>query len=184
MIELSGVRFYSCRAERSSKGGDKIMTTGKIAVTALVIVACFAVGSADAKEQLMKFRLVTTPVSSTFDQVPNAEGHQMGVGNYVGVAVFEDGRLAFKDFVLTMDRVGNKGTYSGYSTYTFQDGDGLNLKFTGEYFPNGNGGDYEVLSGTGAFEGASGTGRFDASKDPRNNALYWDGSFKLELAGK
>jgi len=132
----------------------------------------------------MKFRLVTTPVSSSFDDVPNTEGHKMGVAKYVGVAVFEDGRIAFKDFVLTMERVGKEGNYIGYSTYTFQNGDSLNLKFTGAYSPKGNGGDYEVLSGTGAFEGASGTGRFDMGKDPWKAAYYWDGSFKLELPDK
>ncbi len=160
------------------------MTIGKIAVAALVVVACFAAGSVEAKEQTMKFRLVTTLVSSSFDDVPNWEGHSVGVAKYAGVAVFEDGRIAFKDFVLTMERAENEGTYSGYSTYTFQNGDSLMLKFKGVYTPNGNGGDYEVLSGTGAFEGASGTGRFDRSKAPWKHAYYWDGSFKLDVAGK
>lgn len=132
----------------------------------------------------MKFQLVTMPVSSSFDNVPNAEGHALGVGKYAGVAVFEDGRIAFKDFVLTMDKAGKEGTYTGYSTYTLQNGDSLNLKFEGAFSSKGNGGDYKVLSGTGAFEGASGTGRFDAKKDPWAGAFLWDGSFKLELAGK
>ena len=159
------------------------MKIGKIACAAIA-VACLAAGSVEAREQTMKFRLVTTPVSSSFDDVPNTEGHKMGVAKYVGVAVFEDGRIAFKDFVLTMERVGKEGNYIGYSTYTFQNGDSLNLKFTGAYSPKGNGGDYEVLSGTGAFEGASGTGRFDMGKDPWKAAYYWDGSFKLELPDK
>jgi hypothetical protein len=160
------------------------MTIGKSAVAALVVVACFSAGSAGAEEQTMKFRLVTTQISSSFDDVPNAEGRSVGVAKYVGVAVFEDGRIAYKDFVLIMDKAGKEGSYNGYSTYTFQNGDSLNLKFTGAFSPNGNGGDYEVLSGTGVFEGASGRGRFDGAKDPWRNAFYWDGSFKLELAGK
>lgn len=159
------------------------MTFGKITGAALFVFACFAAGSAGAAEQAMKFRLVTMPVSTSFDNVPNAEGHALGVGKYVGVAVFEDGRIAVKDFVLTMDKAGKEATYTGYSSYTFQNGDSLNLKFNGASSPEGNGGDYEVLSGTGAFEGASGTGRFDLSKAPWKNAYYWNGSFKLKLAG-
>ena len=160
------------------------MTIGKMAVAALVIVACFAAGSVKAKEQTMKFRLVTTQVSSSFDDVPNGEGRSVGVAKYAGVAVFEDGRIAYKDFVLIMDKAGKEGSYNGYCTYTFQNGDSLNLKFDGGWSAKGHGGDYEVLSGTGAFEGASGTGRFDAKKDPWAGAIYWDGSFKIELADK
>ena len=76
-----------------------------------------------------------------------------------------------------------EGSYSGYSTYTFQDGDSLTLKFTGGWSAEGDGGDYEVLSGTGVFKGASGTGRFDAVEEPWDDANLFDGSFTLKLAG-
>ena len=71
--------------------------------------------------------------------------------------------------------------YSGYSTYTFENGDALTLSFTGGWGENGGGGDYEVISGTGAFEGATGTGRFDGVDDPWEDASLADGSFTLNL---
>ena len=48
----------------------------------------------------------------------------------VGVAVFEDGRIAFKEFVFAGDTTedGSRGT--GYSTYTFQNGDALNFSLS------------------------------------------------------
>ena len=48
--------------------------------------------------------------------------------------------------------VRKSAAYTGYSTYTFQDGDSLTLKFTGGWGQERNGGDYEVLSGTGVFK--------------------------------
>lgn len=116
------------------------MTIRKIAGAA-VIVACFVAGSAGAEEQTMKFQLVTTQVSGSFDDVPNAEGRSLGVGKYAGGAVFEDRRIACKDFVLTMERAGKEGNYTGYSTYTFLNGDSLNLKFDGGWSPKGHGGE-------------------------------------------
>lgn len=150
---------------------------------AAVLVACVAAGSVAAEEQTLKFRLVTAKISGSVMQVANVEGRTVSAGQYVGVAVFEDGRIAYKDYVLMMDAGKKEGSYSGYSTYTFQNGDSLTLKFTGGWGQERNGGDYEVLSGTGGFKGASGTGRFDALKEPWDGANLYEGSFTLTLAG-
>ena len=151
--------------------------------SAAVVVACLAAGSVAAEEQTLKFRLVTKQLSGSFMEVANVEGRTVSAGQYVGVAVFEDGRIAYKDFVLMIDGGKEEGSYSGYSTYTFQNGDSLTLRFTGGWSPDGEGGDYKFLSGTGAFKGASGTGRFDALKEPWDGANLYEGSFTLTLAG-
>ncbi|MEE9590039.1 MAG: hypothetical protein V3V97_18695 [Hyphomicrobiaceae bacterium] len=158
------------------------MNIWKIAGSA-VIAGAIAGGSVAAEEQTLKFRLVTTKISGSFMDVANVKGRSVGAGEYAGVAIFEDGRIAYKNFVLMMDSTDEKGSYSGYSTYTFQNGDALTLKFTGGWSSEGDGGDYEVLSGTGAFKGASGTGRFDAMKEPWEGANLAKGSFSLKLAG-
>lgn len=162
--------------------GGIIMSIWKIA-SAATIVACVAAGSVAAEEQTLKFRLVTKQISGPMMEVANVEGRSIGAGQYVGVAVFEDGRIAYKDFVTMVDAGKKEGSFSGYSTYTFQNGDSLTLKFTGGWGQESNGGDYEVLSGTGAFKGANGTGRFDALKEPWDGADLFEGSFKLTLAG-
>ncbi len=158
------------------------MSVWKIAGAA-TIVACLAAGSVAAEEQTLKFRLLTKKISGDVLQVANVEGRSVGAGQYVGVAVFEDGRIAYKEFVSMTDAGKAEGSYSGYSTYTFQNGDSLTLKFIGGWGEKRNGGDYEVLSGTGAFKGASGTGRFDALKEPWDGASLFEGSFTLTLSG-
>lgn len=158
------------------------MSMCKIA-SAAAIVTCMAAGSVAAEEQTLKFRLVTKKISGPNIEVANVEGRTVGAGQYAGVAVFEDGRIAYKDFVNIVDGVAKEGSYSGYSTYTFQNGDSLTLKFTGGWGQKRNGGDYKVLSGTGAFKDASGTGRFDALKEPWDGANLFEGSFTLTLVG-
>lgn len=163
-------------------GGEIIMSIWKIAGAAIV-AACLTAGSVAAEEQTLNFRLVTKKISGAVVPVVNVEGRSLSAGHYAGVAVFEDGRIAYKDFAIMMDNGNKEGSYSGYSTYTFQNGDSLTLKFTGGWGGERNGGDYEVLSGTGAFEGASGSGRFDALKEPWADANLFDGQFVLKLAG-
>jgi len=158
------------------------MSIWKIAGAATV-VACMAAGSVAAEEQTLNFRLLTKKISGAVLQVANVEGRSVGAGEYVGVAVFEDGRIAYKEFVSMLDAGKAEGSFSGYSTYTFQNGDSLTLKFIGGWGQKRNGGDYEVLSGTGAFKGASGIGRFDALKEPWEGASLYEGSFTLTLAG-
>lgn len=136
-----------------------------------------------AEEEALKFRLITRTVNSTFVDAPDAEGRKLGVSQNAGVAIFEDGRIADKQFVFTMDNRGAEGDYAGYSTYTFRTGDSLTLSFEGGWGPDGAGGDYKVLSGTGAYEGASGRGRFDPVKEPWKNASLWDVKIKVMRGG-
>ena len=149
----------------------------RLSAAALILVS----GSALGEEQTLKFRLITTEVDGASFEAPGEAGHELSTWRSVGVAVFEDGRIAYKSFVVTIDSAGETGNYSGYSTYTFENGDALTLSFTGGWGENGEGGDYEVISGTGAFEGATGTGRFDGVDDPWEDAYLSEGSFTLNL---
>ena len=145
------------------------------------LVACLVAGSAFAEEQTLRYRLVVSMTNVAYSENPNAPGHTVGAGRAVGVAVFEDGRIAFKDFVLAEDGTEEAGTTSGYSTYTFQNGDSLTARFTFEWSPAGGVGDYQVLSGTGAFEGATGTGHFEAAEEAWKDADLLEGSFTLDV---
>jgi hypothetical protein len=145
------------------------------------LAACLAAGSAVADEQTLRFRMVVSFTNVSFAENPGVAGHSVGAGRAVGIAVLEDGRIAFKDFVVAVDGTEEKSTYSGYSTYTFQNGDSLNLRFTGGWSPEGNIGDYQVLGGTGAFEGATGTGHFEAVDAAWEKASLYEGSFTLDV---
>ena len=100
----------------------------------------------------------------------------------MGVATFEDGRIAHKRFVDVSDDTAQAGTFKGYSTYTFQAGNSLTLSYTGGWDDKGAKGLYQVISGTGAYEGATGTGEFErAVEEPWDEAMLWDVSFQLTL---
>jgi len=145
------------------------------------VVACLMAGSAAAEEQTLRFRMVVAPTEVVYSEIANVPGHSVGAGEAVGIAVFEDGRIAFKNFVISTDGSSDAGSYRGYSTYTFQNGDSLNLKFTGGWTAEGEKGDYEVLSGTGAFEGATGTGHFESIDEAWEGANLLEGSFTLDV---
>lgn len=135
-----------------------------------------------AAEEL-KFKVVMTEVGGATMDVEAFKGHSVGATEYAGAAVFDDGRIAYKTVVSTSESAGKTGTYTGYSTYAFQNGDILVVKFTGGWSPDSNGGDYEVVSGTGAYEGATGTGRFDAVENPWKDADMFEGTISVKRAG-
>lgn len=138
-------------------------------------------GSVHAEEQTLEFRLVTQPVGAP-TMLPAIGGHQITAGRYMGVAVFADGRIAHKSFVDVSDDTTEAGTFKGYSTYTFQNGDSLTLAYTGGWDAKGASGEYQMISGTGAYEGATGTGWFKGAEEPWDEAYLFEGAIKLVLA--
>jgi hypothetical protein len=137
--------------------------------------------AASAEEQTLKFRLLTRSVQEAAFEQGDVPGQFVSASEQVGVAIFEDGRIAYKEFVNTTDGTADAGTFLGYSTYTFENGDSITARFTGAWSANGEGGDYEVLSGTGAYSGVTGTGRFDAVGESWDKANLYEGSFTLDV---
>ena len=158
----------------------------KFASTVCLVAAAVALsaGAAFAEEQTLKFRLVTMPVEQVAFTAPSDVGHDLSVAKEVGVAVFDDGRIAKKTFVIMTNSAGATGEYSGYSTYTFENGDSITASFTGSWGAETDGGDYKLISGTGAYEGATGTGRFDGVENPWEDTYLANGSFTLSTPAK
>lgn len=149
---------------------------GLLGLAALTLAA-----PAGAEEQVLKFRLVVQPLGAA-SALPEIGGHKLHAAEHMGVAVFEDGRIAHKQFVDVSDDTTDSGTYRGYSTYTFQNGDSLTLSYTGGWDASGGTGVYELISGTGQFANASGTGSFKSVKEPWEQASLLEGEFRLNLA--
>lgn len=154
-----------------------------LAKTALALLALAALssGTAAAEEQTLRFKLVVTMVEKTEIDLPAVAGQSLAAYEAVGVAYFEDGHIAFKRYAMATAGGKEDGSYLGLSTYTFENGDALHVKFTGGWSPDGRKVDYTVLSGEGAFEGATGTGELTGLETAWKGASLLEGSFTVEV---
>jgi hypothetical protein len=130
-----------------------------------------AASAATAMERTLEFQLVTKLIDPKAVEAPNIEGRSVIQAKAFGVAVFKDGRMAVKDFVVVLDLDKGTGPFFGYSTYTFDDGSSVTARFTAQAKANEpTHGQYQILSGTGAYAGATGTGTFDSIPSQFKNA--------------
>jgi hypothetical protein len=128
-----------------------------------------------AGEQVLEFKLVTRLVNpTTVVEAANIEGQTMIASKAVGVAYFKDGRVASKDFIITLDLRNGSGPYKGYSTYT------ITASFTGERKAGESHGTYTIVSGTGTYANATGTGSFDSVPTKFKDATLYDGKFDVK----
>ena len=135
---------------------------------------------AQAGEQVLEFKLVTTGVDVKVFEAPDIDGQALSAGKYFGVAYFKDGRVAVKNFVSSGDTLKGSGPIRGYSTYTFDDGSSITASFTGEVKAGVRTGTYTIVSGTGAFANATGTGAFNGIPSPFKGAFLYNGKFDVK----
>lgn len=145
-----------------------------------VIAGVVVPSAASAGEQTLEFKLVTLPVDVKVFQAANIDGQSLSAGQYYGIAVFKDGRIAVKNFIVTADTLNGSGPIRGYSTYTFDDGSSSTASYTGEVKAGVRNGTYTILSGTGAFANASGTGTFDSITSPFKGASLYNGKLVVK----
>jgi hypothetical protein len=150
--------------------------SGILAVTALVATSTIAF----AGEQVLEFKLATRLVNPTVLEAAYIEGQTMMASKAVGVAYFKDGRVASKDFIVTLDLRNGSGPYKGYSTYTFEDGSSITASFTGERKGGESHGIYTIVSGTGIYANATGTGSFDSVPTKFKDWILYNGKFDVK----
>jgi hypothetical protein len=150
--------------------------TGVATVSILALIVAMAIsvfsGVAYAGEKTLEFQLITKWIDAQTLDAPNVENQVISQSKAFGVAVFKDGRLGTKDFIVGIDNNKGTGTAFGYSTYTFEEGS-ITARFAGTIGPQGRHGEYKILSGTGAYAGATGTGTYDSIPNPfKNTGLF------------
>src|SRR5262245_41146244 len=181
-VRLSG--DCNCNEEENDMLG--IAASGRVQrllPTASLVLAVLTYSMpATAEEQALKGRLVVTQPTGASTALPSIGGHTFNANKYSGVAVFEDGRVAYKQYIESSDDTEAGGDFKGYSIYTFQNGDSLTMSYMGGWKDNGFTGEYKVLSGTGAYAGASGTGVFKSVDEPWQDASMADVTLKLTPA--
>lgn len=154
----------------------------KQVLVALIVGMGMASGDgATGAEQVLKFRLVAHDVAANENETPSGAEQFIGSYDAAGVAIFDDGRVAFKKFVRIANGGGEPGDFLGYSVYTFQNGDSLTASLTGGWSPDDERGEYKVLSGTGAYANVTGTGQFVGVDAAWDNASMLEGSFTLDV---
>lgn len=137
--------------------------------------------AAQAENQTLGFQLVVHTIESKVLEAPGVDGRILVLEDAVGTAVFEDGRLADKSYIASVDLDKGIGSGKGYSVYTFVNGSSITASFENTINADGVIGVYTVLGGTGEYAGASGTGSFQSAASSWEDAFLLTGEFNLEL---
>lgn len=135
-------------------------------VFTLVITAWLIVFSTQATAQstTVKFKMVNHITKIEMVPVGDEKGHVIGIVVRGGLAMFEDGEVAYHTVVFLFDAIlGKTSTFEPFTTILFGDGSTwvFKSKGTGERSPDGKllltkqtG---EFVKGTGKYEGIKGT---------------------------
>ena len=144
----------------------------KAVLGAVSLLLTFSMGAAYAGEKTLEFQLVTKFLEAQTLNAANMDDQTITQAKAFGVAVFKDGRIGTKDFIISIDEHKGAGTALGYSTYNFEDGS-VTARFSGTFGPKSDHGDYKIVSGTGAYAGATGVGTYDGIANPfKGSGLY------------
>ncbi len=126
--------------------------------------------------------------------VGDVQGHAVGYNHRKGLVYFENGEVATYTYWGTLDLIKGKGSFKGYSIFTFADGFLIVKRMQGtlepgpKVLPISVKGTGEFISGTGRFQGIKGdfkiTGKvltpFSKEKETRGDICFdVSGSYTL-----
>ena len=139
----------------------------------ILVISAWVLGSTvQAGAETMKGRNIQTATKRETIAVGDEEGHILGLTIMQGLAFIENGEIAKVKSQVAGDYIPQKGgQLIGYTTYTFEDGATIVLRFQRLMNPDGSAtAKSEIVKGTGRFEGIKGrssiTGKnFPETKD-------------------
>ncbi len=128
-------------------------------------ILCVAAGVTGAQAIERGYQAVMHERQSQAYPVLEDADHVVGVAEFRGLAIFDDGEVAVHRYVGSFDMTKGSGTFRGYALWSFEDGSTLRAPYEGtaeDLGPTDFGikADIGGLTGTGRYEGASGSGTF------------------------
>jgi hypothetical protein len=131
-----------------------------LAITALSVIETSALA-----DETLKYRTVYYTTSVQSQNIPDADGHIVGIVHAVGIATFPDGSTATDNFTTVVDYTKGSGPIAlSYGDITFNDGSVLFTKSIGATITEGQRSTFKgtmtIISGRGRFAGAKGDGTF------------------------
>lgn len=135
-----------------------------------------------SEELLLSGRLILQDGHPGWDENTPAPDSKIKNGHTIGLAVLENGEIAEKQYVFAQSNRADEGSISGYSFYTFENGDYLLVDFEAVWNENGLTGKYlSVIEGTGKFEGATGDGSFSGVAGPWYETILADFTLRIKI---
>jgi hypothetical protein len=136
-----------------------------LAIVSILGIAIWVLGSVpQATAETLNFRSFNHVTKQETVPIADVEGHIMRLQVREGVAVFENGELAWISGALFTNYVKGAGTGEAYGTYTFpSDGSSFTVHSQGTVgaasagVPSASKWTSEITNGTGRFQGIKGT---------------------------
>lgn len=157
-------------------------TTIRQFLFSLLIVFLGSSGSAFSEELVMSGRLILQDGNQGWQENTPAPNSKIKSGFTIGVAFFDDDTIAEKQYIFAQSNGDLDGSLSGFSLYTFDNGDSLLMEFEASWTEDGLIGQYlRVLEGTGRFTGATGGGTLKGVAGPWYETIMTDVRLNLVL---
>ncbi len=131
------------------------------------VISAWILGSVvQAGAEIMNFKFYTWGIKGEMIEIPDVEGHVVGLGVRGSFLVSEDGEVATSEAVIFRDFTKGAGTLLQYVTMKFQDGSTIILKSQGMVGGPDAKWESQIIKGTGRFQGIKGTGTSKAKYLP------------------
>ena len=136
-----------------------------------------------AEELKLSGRLILQDGDQGWDEKTPDPNSLIKNGYTIGLAVFDDGTIAEKQYVFSQNNRETDGNLSGFTFYIFENGDYLLMEFEAAWNENGFSGEYtKIIEGTGRFSGVTGGGTFIGVEGPWYETILTDFTLNLVLA--
>ncbi len=147
----------------------RIVKTSLRLFAMLVISVCVLGSAMQAEAETLQAKVFSYFTQAEIIQVGDVDGHIIMPHTRRGLAFFENGDVGTYTFWGTADAIKGKGTATGYTMLTFEDGSTIVYQLKGEWGPGPKG--FPVGKGTGEF--TKGTGKYEGIK----GSLTWTGKY-------